>query len=318
MRRMALVATAAVMAASCTTGSGAPAAEGGRLEAVAGFYPLAVAVERAGGDAVAVENLTPAGAEPHDLELAPRQVDRLLDADVVVLMGQGFQPALEEVAVGRAGLTVEILPALGLTEERESQDDADDADDEKEEAEGDEHGHEPAADPHVWLDPTLMAEIVERVAAALGEVAPDRASTFDANAQAFVEELRALDARYEEALADCERDTIVVQHEAFGWLVARYGLHQEGIAGMSPEAEPSPRRLAELTQLVKQRGVTTVFTERRVSARVAETLAREAGVEVAVLDPLEGLTDGQRAEGADYLSVMEENLGALEAALGCS
>lgn len=315
MRRMALVAMAAVLASACATEPGGTAAGGGPLEAVASFYPLAVAVERVGGDAVAVENLTPAGVEPHDLELAPRQVDRLLDADVVVFLGQGFQPAIEEVAVRRSGRTVEILPALGLSEGEEPGDDADEHADA--EGEGDEHGHETAADPHVWLDPTLMAQTVEHVAAALAEVAPGGAGTFDANARAFVEELRALDARYEEVLADCERDTIVVQHEAFGWLAARYGLQQEGIAGMSPEAEPSPRRLAELSQLVEERGVTTVFTERRVSARVAETLAREAGVEVAVLDPLEGLTEEQRAEGADYRSVMEENLRALEAALGC-
>lgn len=311
MRRMALVAMAAVMTSACAAGSGAPSAGGGRLEAVASFFPLAVAVERVGGDAVEVENLTPAGGEPHDLELAPRQVDKLLDADVVVLMGQGFQPAMEEVAARRSGLTVEVLPALGVPDGGEPEGEGPGGED------GDEHGRETVADPHVWLDPTLMAEVVEHVAAALGEVAPGRASTFDANARAFVEELRALHSRYEEVLSDCERDTIVVQHQAFGWLAARYGLRQEPIAGLSPEAEPSPRRLGELSELVEQRGVTTVFTERRVSARVAETLAREAGVDVAVLDPLESLTDRRRAEGADYLSVMDENLRALEAALGC-
>lgn len=315
MLRMALVAMAAVVASACATGSGAPPAGGGPLEAVASFFPLAEAIERVGGDAVTVQNLTPAGAEPHDLELAPRQVDKLLDADVVMLMGQGFQPAIEEVAARRSGLTVEVLPALGRGEGEKSEGGGSEHAEEGEEGDG--HGHQTAADPHVWLDPTLMGKIVEHAAAALGEVAPEEASTFDANARAFIEELRALDTRYQEALAGCERDTIVVQHEAFGWLAARYGLQQEGIAGVSPEAEPSPRRLAELSQLVAQRGVTTVFTERRVSARVAETLAREAGVEVAVLDPLEGLTDRQRAEGADYLSVMEENLRALEDALGC-
>jgi zinc transport system substrate-binding protein len=315
MRRMAVMVAAAAMASACATGSGGPA-PGARLEAVASFYPLAVAAERVGGDAVVVENLTPAGAEPHDLELAPRQVDTLLDADVVVLMGEAFQPAIEEVAARRSGPTVEVLTVLGVSGD-EAQGEHAGEDEHAGEEEQDGHGHETPTDPHVWLDPTLMAQIVEQLAAVLGQVAPDEASSFDANARAFVEELRALDARYEETLSDCERDTIVVQHEAFGWLAARYGLQQEGIAGLSPEAEPSPQRLAELSELVEQRGITTVFTERRVSARVAETLAREAGVDVAVLDPLEGLTEEQQAQGADYLSVMEENLRALGTALRC-
>jgi zinc transport system substrate-binding protein len=311
MRHKVLVAAAVALTASACGGGANDPASGTRLQAVASFFPLATAVERVGGEAVAVENLTPAGAQPHDLELAPQQVDAVLDADLVVLMGEGFQPAIEEVAARRSGGTVEVLTALGVASGGEEQEEHPDDDG------ADEHGHETATDPHVWLDPTLMAEIVGNVAAALGEVAPDAAGTFDANARAFVDELEALDARYEETLSDCERDTIVVQHEAFGWLTARYGLHQEGIAGLSPESEPSPRRLAELSDLVAREGITTVFTERRVSARVAETLAREAKVEVAVLDPVEGLTDGQRAEGADYLSVMDDNLRALAAALGC-
>ena len=130
-------------------------------------------------------------------------------------------------------------------------------------------------------------------------------------------QLAALDARYTDGLANCERKLIVTSHEAFGYLARRYGLEQEGVAGLSPDAEPDPKRLADLTDLVKRDGVTVIFTEELVSPRIADTLAREAGVRTAVLDPLEGLTAAKQKRGATYTSVMDENLAKLRDALGC-
>lgn len=286
--------TALVVAAACGTGPTTTGAGGAddRVTVVASFYPLAEAAERVGRDAVAVDNLTPPGAEPHDLELSPSEVEHLLDADVVLVMGQGFQPAVEDVAATRGTGTVEVLSSLPIPQEG-------------------------GVDPHVWLDPVLMVGVVDGVAAALAQADPDRAQGFLTNAEAFKGELRALDGRYATTLARCQRRTLVTSHDAFSYLAERYGLTQQAVAGLSPEAEPDPRRLAELSDLVASEGVTTVFTETLVSPKVAETLAREAGVATAVLDPLEGLTDDKRAAGADYISVMDENLAGLSAALGC-
>ena len=285
--------------AGCGGGGGGAGSDG--VEVVASFYPLAEAAERVAGDRASVSNLTPAGAEPHDLELATDQVEDLEDADLVVVLGRGFQPAVEQVAERREGPTLELLRELPVP------------------AEGDvaEEGEE-GLDPHVWLDPGMMASIVDEVAASLAELDPEGADVYEANAAAYRRELEALGDRYEDGLAACERSTIVVAHEAFGWLAERYDLTQEGIAGLSPEAEPSPARLAELSDLVAELGITTVFTEALVSPRVAEALAREAGVEVAVLDPIEGISDERLADGARYTSVMEENLDVLTAALGCA
>ena len=261
--RIVLVLTLLAVTACGADGNG----DDGRLRVAAGFYPLAEAARQVGGDRVDVIDLTPAGVEPHDLELDTEAVDDVLDADVVVVLGQGFQPAVEDVAGDRA---VEILT-------------------------------EPTDDTHVWLDPTRMAEIVERVAEAV-DGSPDR----------YLDELAALDAEFEAGLADCDRRILVTAHEAFGRLADRYDLRQEGVAGVSPDEEPDPRRLAELAELVESEGITTVFTERLVSPEVAEALAREAGVGTAVLDPLES-----EPEDGDYLSVMRENLAALRKALGC-
>ncbi|HEX6312323.1 MAG TPA: zinc ABC transporter substrate-binding protein [Acidimicrobiia bacterium] len=283
------IGAAAAGLAGCGSGDG-----GGGVEVVAGFYPVAWAAERVGGGAVMVNDLTPAGVEPHDLELTPDQVDDVLDADAVVLMGEDFQPAVEDAAAARDGVTVELLEVLPGAELIEN-------------------------DPHVWLDPVLMGEIVDAVEAALIEVDPDHRARFRANADEVRARLDALDAAYRRGLATCERDLVVSAHDAFGYLTARYGLRGAGVAGLSPDAEPDARRLAELADLAREEGVTTVFTEELVSPEIAETLAREAGgLETEVLNPLESLSDAERAAGGDYVSVMEANLTRLRDALGCS
>jgi zinc transport system substrate-binding protein len=171
----------------------------------------------------------------------------------------------------------------------------------------------------VWLDPVRMAAVVDVVAAALGDAEPRDRAAFERRATRLKDRLRTLDQQYRAGLADCRQDTIVTSHEAFGRLAAAYGLRQRGVAGISPDAEPDPKRLGELADLVRRRGITTVFTEELVSPRIAQTLAREAGgVKTEVLNPLEGLSDAERRAGADYFTVMETNLGRLRAALECT
>ena len=285
-----MIGAGLVALASCGDDGGG---DSGEVSVVASFYPLAFVAEEVGGDDVTVTDLTPSGAEPHDLELTTDQVDEILDADLAVVMGDGFQPAVEETADDRNGETVEVLPAVV----------------------GDE---DDPVDPHVWLAPALMEETVAAVTAGLAEADPANAAAYAARGRALARRVRALDAEYESGLGDCERDTIVTAHDAFGRLADRYGLEVEPIAGLSPDEEPSPERLAELADLAEDEGVTTIFTETLVSPDVADTLAREAGgLETAVLNPLEGLTDEELDAGDDYFTVMQDNLAALEAALGC-
>jgi zinc transport system substrate-binding protein len=272
-----------------------------KQQVVASFYPLAYAAQRVGGDRVNVTNLTPAGAEPHDLELTPKQIDQLLDADLVLDLGRNFQPAVEKASEQRDGPTVKLLDVLPVKTGGKTVDE-DDPD---------------ALDPHVWLDPVLMGDIVTQVQRALSK--NDRAgrAKYQRNADAFRAQLAALDTRFSDGLADCDRKLIVTAHEAFGYLARRYGLRQEGVAGLSPDAEPDPKRLADLTDLVERDGVTVVFTEELVSPRIADTLAREAGVRTEVLDPLEGLSAAKQQRGSTYTSVMDGNLAKLRDALGC-
>jgi zinc transport system substrate-binding protein len=297
IRNVVALVVASTVVAGCG-GGGSKTASTGKAKVVAAFYPLAEAVRRVGGPHVQVEDLTPAGAEPHDLELRPSQVDDVRTANAVVIMGSGFQPSVERAAHRRPGGhgVLEVLPAVL----------------------GDEGRHE-GVDAHVWLDPVLMELLIDQVKGALMPVVPASAKPdLEANASHYRDQVAALDGRYRSGLAQCARKEIVTTHEAFGRLAARYGLTQHAIAGLSPEAEPTPARIAELADLVRTHGVTTIFTEELVSPRVAQALAREAHVRTDVLSPIEGLTSTERKAGDNYLSLMDRNLGKLRAALGCA
>jgi zinc transport system substrate-binding protein len=286
---LAALAAAALLTASCGSSAGDEQRAGGGLRVVAGFYPLAWAAEQIAGARADVANLTPAGAEPHDLELSARQVAQVRDADVVLTL-RGFQPALDDAAGARA---TDLLDGLDVL------------------ADGDEHAGEDehrGADPHVWLDPLRFAAIARRLGDVLGDGAAGRR---------LAARLERLDRELAAGLERCERRTIVTSHAAFGYLAERYDLEQIAVAGVAPEAEPSPRALERLVHEVRRSGATTVFVEPLVSRRVAEAVARETGARIAVLNPIEGLTPADEERGADYVSLMRENLAALREALGC-
>jgi len=175
-----------------------------------------------------------------------------------------------------------------------------------------------AADPHVWLDPVLYEQIVERVAQALSSVDPSHASIYRENASRFDQQVATVDRAYRIGLLHCTRRVIVTSHAAFGYLATRYDLTQEAISGLSPDVEPTPQDLGDLKALVERDHITTIFTEQLVSPKVAETLANETGTTTAVLNPLESLTPDEVAAGDDYLSVMNQNLQTLRSALACS
>jgi zinc transport system substrate-binding protein len=308
-----LVAVGSLALTACSAFSsdeGATASDGA-VTVAAAFYPLEFVASRVGGDLAEVTGLTGVGQEPHDLELSIAQTALLGDADLVVYE-QALQPGVaDSVEQNATGEALEIEQVVTLQPLAEEHADEEHADEEHADEEGHEHGDE---DPHFWLDPVLMADLADEVAARLSEIDPDHADEYAANADGLVGELEALDQAYTDGLAQCERDVVVVSHDAFGYL-ARYGLDFHGIAGLSPEAEPTPADLAELQELIDAEGVTTVFAETLVPRELAETLANDAGVDTAVLDPIEGLSD--ETAGEDYLSIMESNLAKLREANGC-
>ena len=306
-----LLAVLATLGLVLTTGcsSATPAAPtSGKLTVIAAFYPFQFIAERIGGDQVTVANLTPPGSEPHDLELSPKQVASLGQADLVIFQ-KGFQPAVD-AAIQTVPPKHAIDTATFLTlqpaasEQGHSEDEPAD------------HSEEGALDPHTWLDPTNMVAIAEHVRDGLVAANPAATSTFTANAATLVTDLKGLDGDFSKGLKSCQRQVFITSHEAFGYLAKRYGLEQVGIRGIEPDTEPSAARIAEVQKVARQYGVTTIFFETLVSPAVAESVAGDLGLATDVLDPLEGLTSASR--GADYLEVMRSNLTALRKANGCS
>ncbi len=292
---LALSGCAAFSDDSGSDDSGSASSAGG-VTVVAAFYPLQYAAQRVAGDHAEVDNLTAPGGEPHDLELDVKHTAELANADLVVYE-HGFQPSVDDaVAQNATGATVDAAEVVGLVPFRDHGVDSDED------------------DPHFWQDPLLLAKVGDAVAAKLAKADPDHADDYRANAASLRADLEGLDRDYRTGLTGCARDTIVVSHDAFGYL-DRYGLTMESILGLSPDAEATPADLARLQRLVREDGITTVFSEELVSKKDAEALARDTGVRSAVLDPIEGLSD--ETADQDYLSLMRRNLRALQEANGC-
>jgi zinc transport system substrate-binding protein len=276
------------------------------LQVATAFYPLQYAAERVAGDLAEVDNLTVPGKEPHDLELTVSETALIVQADLVVFE-DGFQPAVDDgIDQNATGTVLDVTTAADLLP-------IEDGHEEESDEERAEHEHGDL-DPHFWQDPLRMAAVGDAVAEELAEIDPDHADDFRANAADLRADLEALDTEYAEGLAGCERDTVVVSHDAFGYL-AKYGLHLAPVAGLSPEAEPTLGDLADLQQLIDDEGITTVFSETLGSPRFTRPLAEDLGLRTDVLDPLEGLASED--DTSDYLSLMRDNLAALQEANGC-
>lgn len=301
----------------------------GDVKVAAAFYPLAWVTEQvAAGTDTEVELLTRPGAEPHDLELTVRQTAEVVGADLVVYEA-GFQPSVDDtVAQNAEGATLDVTGIVDLIPVEESAEqheehageedhaEEDHAEDEHagegEHSEDDGHDHGDL-DPHFWQDPLRVAALADAVAGELGAVDADNKEKYEDNAAALREKLETLDAAYTAGLSDCERDTIVVSHDAFGYL-GKYDLQIASIVGLSPDAEPTGAVLGELQELIEEEGITTVFSE-PLEPALGEGLANDLGLTNGVLDPIEGLSDA--TAGEDYLSLMESNLEALRTANGC-
>lgn len=294
----------------------------GKLDVVASFYPMQYLAEQIGGGHVAVNTLTKPGVEPHDLELKPKQIGELGEADVVLYL-KGIQPAVDD-AIAQAGVkntvdaaTLTKLEAHGTGVGHAGHDHAEGEHAEGEHAEeeaGHDHGSEAGADPHIWLDPVKYAEVAKGVGTALEKADPANAADYKKNTDALVKKLGDLNTDFANGLKNTTTKTFITTHSAFGYLAERYGLDQEGISGIDPESEPSPARIKELQDVAKKDKVTTVFFETLASDKTAKTLAGDTGLKTDVLDPLEGITD--TSKGDDYIEVMRSNLAALQKALG--
>jgi zinc transport system substrate-binding protein len=276
------------------------------LSIVTAAYPFQFVAERVVAENGSVGNLTAPGAEPHDLELTPRQVGSIVRADLVIYL-KGFQPAVDEAVLQSGGNNVLDTTTVVPLEDFGGRADEHTA-----------HEHDEGSgglDPHVWLDPTRLAVIAGAVAERLAATDPEHAPDYRTNARRLEAQLTDLDRRFTSGLASCERTEFVTTHAAFGYLAERYGLTEVAVSGLSPDAEASPGRIAEVQQEASAHGITTIFFETLTSPAVAQAIAGDLGLRTDILDPIEGITADSR--GNDYPSVMTANLAALRKANAC-
>lgn len=272
-------------------GCGTGAATGGKTSVVAAFYPLAWAAEQVGGSDVAVTDLTTPGVEPHDLELTPRQT-AILSSAALVVYEKDFQPSVDSAVKENAKDGFDVSGTVDL------------------------HQTSDGPDPHFWQDPLRMAAYVDALGAKLAAIDPDHATGYRDRAAALATKLKQLDTDYRTGLASCTVSTIVVSHDAFNYL-GTYGLTVQGIAGLSPDAEPSAKHIQQLQSLIRTDGVTTVFSEVLASPKLSDALAKDLGITSEVLDPIEGVAK-DAPSGTDYLTIMRSNLEKLRKANSCS
>jgi zinc transport system substrate-binding protein len=276
-RWVGLVVASAVLA-GCSSGRAKPPGPAAhRLKVVASLFPLAEVARRVGGALVDVVDLTPTGVEPQGLEVSAGQLMTIHGADVMLEIGGGFQPAVEAAAAVGSN-TVAVLPAVN------------------------------GGDPHVWLDPVVLQQVVRLVAVTFDRADPAGRGNYDRGARDFSAALGALDISYRTSLSDCPRHDVVTSGAAFGRMADRYGFTAHPLSGSTP---------ADLAGLIRAKGVTTILTEPLSSTQAADALARQTHVKTAVLDPIQGLTAPEQARGATYLSLMTDNREALRHALGC-
>lgn len=290
MKRIVPLLVIAALIGAC----GQTARTTGTISVIASMYPAAFLAEQIGGEHISVSTLTNPGTDPHDLELSPKRTIELLEADVVLWFG-GIQPAVDQAvdeSARKPNLTIDLTDGNGAGKTPKK-----------------------GLDPHIWLDPNNMADAAERTLAALVAAAPEKTDEFEANATALNKKLADLDSAFQTTLTNCRVNTFVTSHAAFGHLADAYGLTQVAIAGLDSHAEPNTAKLAAIAETIRSENLTTVFTEPLASDALAKTVAAETGAEIAVLDPIEGLTAATKNE--NYLTLMEANLAALAKALEC-
>jgi len=309
-----VLAVVAAVAATVLSACGSALSSAGqlgvpeKLAVVASLYPLQFATQQIGGDHVAVTSLTKPGAEPHDVELTPREVASVSKAKLVVYE-RGLQGAVDQAVESEAaGRALDVAPAANLdllfqpgvgARTRTSSSDA-----------------PGTTDPHFWLDPERYSDVATVIAQRLSSIDPANKADYVNNAKAFQDKLAALNGDFAAGLANCWRKEIVTSHSAFGYLAQRFGMVQIAINGLAPEQEPNAAELAAVSTYARAHDVTTIYAETLASPAIAQAVAREAGARLATLDPIEGLT--KASHGTDYFEVMRSNLKALQAGQGCS
>ena len=323
------------------------------LKVYASVYPMYDFAKKIAGDKINVEMIMPQGTEPHGWEPDSNAIKNLENADLFIYNGAGLESWADKVIdslsnkdlkVVEASKGVELIKSTHSHDHEDEEHDHDHEHENSEENHNNNHNHEVAEnnhnheanennhnheahedeheghhhgpmDPHVWISPKNAKIEMENIKNALVELDKENADYYESNYEKYAKMLDELDAKYSEQLSALPNKTIVVSHEAYGYLCKDYNLTQIGIKGVNAETEPDAKKMAEIINYVKENKITTIFTEELIDPKVSKIIADETGCVVKVLSPIEGLSEEQIKNNEDYFSIMEENLENLVGAL---
>jgi zinc transport system substrate-binding protein len=257
------------------------------------FYPLFFFTKEIVADRADVYTVTPSGSEPHDYEPTPQDMANIESSDLLIINGGRFEPWATNV---RAILSSSRVSVVAVQEEM---------------------GFSSESDPHIWLNPRIAKKEVDVITRAVARRDPRAREYYERNAAVLKVKLDSVDATYRTALRTCKKKVIITSHESFGYMAQEYGLEQIALSGLSPDEEPSAKKLAELARIARANNVETIFFETLVSPALAQTLAHEVGARTQVLNPIEGISDEDIASGKNYFTVIQDNLTHLKTALQC-
>lgn len=314
-----------LFSAGCAQSTSQAAPEAPRkLQVITTLFPLYDFSKTLMGDAAEVSLLLPPGVEPHAFEPTPQDIVRISKGDVFIYTGEAMEPWVHELLAGIDNpelLVIDASQGIALAEEEDHgpEDEAAHAEEKGEDhAPAGEEGTHHGVDPHIWLDPVLAQQMTATIAEGLKKAVPDRAAEITAAEGTLRQQLEALHQKYVAALGKTQYNEIVYGgHFAFGYLARRYGLeHVSPYDGFSPDAEPTPAKIAALIQTLKTTGTKTIYFEELIDPKVARVIAEETGAKMLMLHGAHNVSKAEMESGITYIAIMEQNLENLKEGLG--
>jgi zinc transport system substrate-binding protein len=294
---------------------GTPVPGADKVKVAVSIAPLADLAQQVGGEHVTVTTLVPPAASPHTYEPTPAQVQEVAEANVLALIGLEFEFWAEDVIESAANPDLIVVHTSEgietIHDEHEHEDEGHEGEEhEGEEHEGEEHHAHEMGNPHVWLDPRNAMVQVGHLRDALIKADPAHKAEYEANAEAYLAQLKALDEEIAVQVATWSHREFITFHPSWVYFARRYGLVQAAVIEQTPGREPSPAELAEVIETARHIGARAIFAEPQFSPKAAETIAAESGAQVLFLNPLGG------AEGpTGYLEMMRYNVAQMEKAM---
>lgn len=270
-----------------------------KINVYTSIYPVYDFAQNIGGKNVKVTNLIPTGGDSHSWEPSIKDMADISECDVFFYNGAGMESYIDNIknSIDSDVKFVELSEGLEISE--------------TENTENEEHNHR--LDPHLWLDVDNGIYYCEKIRDTLIQINPENKNIYEENFNNYKKELDEVKAEYDNLLSNTKKNKIVVSHSAYGYICKKYNLEQIGINALSAEYEPSPKKIKEITDFIKENNIKYIFNESYSNSKLTEIIKEETGAEILTLNPIGSVAQEDLEKG--YITLMRENLNNLSKAL---